>query len=351
MKTAEEIFDEMLETFQGFAGYGLNAGGDMALRMRAAAEEIADAYAAAEDVRAQSFPQTAGGEYLDRHALMRGLVRAAARKATGSLTFAAPETVSAAITVPAGTVCMTSAGLRFETTEEGVIPAGARTCTVAAECQEAGAAGNIGAGLVTFLTRAPVGVDSCRNDAAFSGGADEESDEKLRSRVLSSFRRLPNGANAAYYEQEAMAVEGVEAAVVTPRAFGIGTVKVTVASASGAPTSALLAAVRERLEAAREICVDVTVAAPTVKSVNVTVKVETENGYDAASVRSAVAAAIASFFSGGLLGKSVTLAELGRIVYAVPGVGNYRFLSPTQDFAAGQTELPVAGTVTVEAWS
>ena len=45
----------------------------------------------------------------------------------------------------------------------------------------------------------PIGVVQCTNPAAFSGGCDAESDEALRGRVLASYQRLPNGANAAYY--------------------------------------------------------------------------------------------------------------------------------------------------------
>ena len=43
MKTAEEIFEDMLGFFEACAGYGVNTGCDMAVRLRAAAEEIANA--------------------------------------------------------------------------------------------------------------------------------------------------------------------------------------------------------------------------------------------------------------------------------------------------------------------
>ena len=51
---------------------------------------------------------------------------------------------------------------------------------------------------------APVGVSQVTNPEAFTGGADVEDDEALRARVLETFRRMPNGANAAFYEQEAL---------------------------------------------------------------------------------------------------------------------------------------------------
>ncbi|MBR6258827.1 MAG: baseplate J/gp47 family protein [Oscillospiraceae bacterium] len=250
-----------------------------------------------------------------------------------------------------GTVCVTAAGLEFETTEEGTISQGGTECTVAARCLTPGKIGNAPAGMVSYMTVAPVGVASCRNEAAFTGGADAESDEDLRKRVTSSFRRLPNGANAAYYEQAALSVEGVRAAAVTPRANGRGTVKVTVASESGVPSAALLSAVEDTINEMREICVDLTVAAPSAVTVNVAAKVDAEEGYDGATVRNDVAAAVTAFFDGGLLGKSVTRAMLGSIIYGVEGVKTYTLTSPASDVSASETALPVLGTLSVTAWS
>ena len=351
MKTAEEIFESMLADFEESAGFRINSGCDMALRMRAAAEEIAEVYAYAESVRTQCFPQTASGEYLDSHAGMRGIRRMEAAKAVGSITFSVNGTAAVSLSVPAGCVCMTASGMSFETLEEGVIAVGESSCTVAAECMTAGSIGNAAGGTVTYMASAPIGVTACSNEAAFSGGADEESDEELRQRVVSSFRRLPNGANAAYYEQEALAVEGVAAAVVTPRAYGIGTVRVTVAGASGTPSGELLSAVLERLEAAREICVDITVAAPTETVVNITAAVDVKDGYDETDVYARVQAALTAYFTGRLLGQSITRARLGSIIFGVEGVENYSLALPASDVSVSDTGLPVLGTVSIGAWS
>ena len=56
---------------------------------------------------------------------------------------------------------------------------------------------------------------------------------------------------------------------------------------------------------------------------------------------------LAGFFSGRLLGKAVTLAELGSRIYGLPGVENYHIVSPAADVAANDTVLPVLGTVNV----
>ena len=79
---------------------------------------------------------------------------------------------------------------------------------------------------------------------------------------MESYQRLPNGANAAWYEQTAMGHEGVAAARAVGRARGIGTVDVYIATAAGLPNGTLLAAVQADLQERREIAVDVQVKAP-----------------------------------------------------------------------------------------
>ena len=88
--------------------------------------------------------------------------------------------------------------------------------------------------------------------------------------MLDSFIRLPNGANAAFYELRALSHAGVEAAVVIPRMNGIGTVGVVIAAPDGVPSEELLQQVQDDLDAVREIAVDVTVLAPEIQAVGVT---------------------------------------------------------------------------------
>ena len=242
---------------------------------------------------------------------------------------------------------MTEGAVRFRTTEDGVIPAGELSVTVAAEAVEPGSGGNVGAGAVHVLTACPVAVQSVTNGAAFTGGLSEETDEELRQRVLDSFQRLPNGANAAWYEQTACRHEGVAAAKAVGKARGMGTVDVYAAAPGGTPSAALLAELQAEFQKSREIAVDVQVKAPTTQAVNVAVTVEVEEGADFAGVKAEAETMLADFFSGKLLGKAVTLAELGSRIYALPGVKNYHITAPAADVAADDTVLPVLGTVSV----
>ena len=347
MKEWTEIYEQMRGTFAQRAGFVPSEGCDSAVRLYALAAELQSLLMQADWVLDQSFPQTAQGMYLDYHAETRGITRAAAEKAAGTLRFAAADKVTAACPIEKGTVCMTAEGVRFETTEDATIAVGSQWADVPAQAVEAGAGGNVIAGTVTLLSAMPVGVVQCTNPAAFSGGCDAESDEALRGRVLASYQRLPNGANAAYYEQEAMRYPGVAAAKAVGRARGIGTVNVVIATHAGVPDAALLAAVEMDLQKKREIAADVKVLAPTVETVAVTAALKAAPGYTFAEVKAGAQSALEALFTGELLGKSVTTARLLTLLCGVEGVENVHLTAPAADVAVGSTELPMLGTVTI----
>ena len=347
MKEWTEIYEQMRGTFAQRAGFVPSEGCDSAVRLYALAAELQSLLMQADWVLDQSFPQTAQGTYLDYHAETRGITRGAAEKAAGVIRFAAADKVTAACPIEKGTVCMTAEGVRFETTEDAAIAVGSQWVDVPAQAAEAGAGGNVIAGTVTLLSAMPIGVVQCTNPAAFSGGCDAESDEALRGRVLASYQRLPNGANAAYYEQEAMRYPGVAAAKAVGRARGIGTVNVVIATHAGVPDAALLAAVETDLQKKREIAVDVKVLAPTVETVAVTAALKAAPGYTFAEVKAGAQSALEALFTGELLGKSVTTARLLTLLCGVEGVENVHLTAPAADVAVGSTELPMLGTVTI----
>ena len=347
--TVDEIYGQMVQIFQQETGLTLAGDGDMAVRLYAVAAQIYALYVQGDWVGRQCFPQTAQGEYLDRHAQLRGLERRAAVAAEGVLHFETDTAPEADLTIPEGTVCMTAAQVRFETVEAGTLRAGTTQADVRARALEPGAAGNVAAGTVRAMAVAPVGVSRCTNPAAFSGGVDQEDDEGLRSRVLETFRRMPNGANAAFYQQEALSFPEVAAATVVARPRGVGTVDVYIATAAGLPDSELLEKVAAHLEERREIAVELQVKAPAAKQVDVTVQVAAGEGADGETVLAEVKSAIQSWFDGRLLGQSVLRARLGELVFGVAGVANYAITAPAADVAVDVDELPRLGTLTVTA--
>lgn len=347
MKTIDEIYRELLETFSSQSGYLPSASCDLSARLYAVAAQVQALYLQAEWVMGQAFPQTAQGTYLDYHAETRGIQRSVATAAEGYLRFQVDTAVAQDLSIPAETVCMTVEGRRFQTVEAAVLEAGELYVDVLSKALEPGSGGNVAAGTVIRMAVAPAGVKSCTNPAAFVGGADQEGDEALRIRVLDSFKRLPNGANAAFYEREAMNFPGVAAAKAVGRARGIGTVDVYVAAEAGLPGTELLEAIEADLQAKREIAVDVEVCAPQEQTVDVTVAIQAAEGYTYDQAEDEADAAIRAHFTGDLLGKGVTLAELGHLLYSLESVSNYHFTAPAADVAAVVTALPRLGSLTI----
>ncbi|MCI2057965.1 MAG: baseplate J/gp47 family protein [Oscillibacter sp.] len=347
MKTVEEIYQELLAAFAERAGWTPGDDCDLSVRLYAAAAQLQALAIQADWVLDQSFPQTASGTYLDNHAELRGLARAPAGKASGTLRFSAPSAPAADLTVEAGTICMTAAGTRFTTVQSAVLPAGKLSVEAPAAAVEAGSSGNAVAGTVTLLGAYPAGITAVTNPAAFAGGCDDEDDESLRRRILESYRRLPNGANAAWYEQTAMSHSGAATARAIGRARGIGTVDVYVATAAGQPDAALLSAIQSDLAQKREIAVDVQVKAPTLSPVNISAEISLKEGAEFAAAETAIRAALGELFTGKLLGQPVSMAGLNSLIYGIEGVSNCHLLAPAADFAGGDTILPTLGTLTV----
>ncbi len=348
MKTVEEIYDEMLLVFREKTGAEASAVGDLSVKLYAVAAQVYALYVQTEWLARQCFPQSAQGEYLDRHAALRGLERREATASEGLIRFSIDTAAETDLTIPEGTVCATAGLTRFETVEEAVLEAGSTFVEVRSRAVEAGAAGNVPAGSVLVMAVPPVGVSRCLNPEPFIGGADAEEDEDLRSRVLETYRRMPNGANAAYYEQEALSFEQVADCTVLPRNRGIGTVDVVVATASGLPGAELLDELQEYFESRREIAVDVLVKAPMVKSVDVTVSVEAAEGTESESVKASVEQALTGYFSGERLSKDVLVARLYQLIFSLEGVANCTITAPATDVTVAAGELPQLGTMTVE---
>lgn len=349
-KTIDEIYEEMLAVFSEASGYLPSKSCDLAARLYAAAAQIQGLYLQAQWLLDQSFPQTAQGIYLDQHAQLRGLSRGVATCAAGTLRFGISAAISSDLTIGAGTVCVTAGGVRFATTDDVVLRAGQLYADAPAMALEPGRQGNAAANTVTIMAAMPVGVKACTNPEAFSGGEDEESDEELRRRLMDSYRRLPNGANAAYYEQTALSRTGVAAAVAVRCPQGVGSVDLYVATEAGLPDEELLEELEEYLQEKREISVKLRVLAPAAVPVNISAAIQPASGFTFQQAADDVDEALRSAFTGAMLGREVTLAYLGNLLYDLESVRNYRFTSPQADLAASPTVLPTLGTVTITEW-
>ncbi len=350
MEAYDDILSRMQKAYEAESGHAAEDVSDTGLRLRLLAGELYRLQAELAWVKRQAFPQTATGEWLDRHGEARGVVRQEARRATGKIRFSRYLPLSFDVTIPAGTVCASSGSdpVEYETTEAATLAAGELNVEVPARAVLGGPEGNISAGRITVMMAPPNGINYIVNLAPFSGGKGRESDEEYRPRALLAYGRLPNGTNAAYYRDIAMAYEGVGSAGVVPRINGAGTVGVYVWGTGGAPAANTVSGLAAELSRLREIGVTVAVQAAVAKTVDVTVRLKLHAGTEFARAAESVKQAVSSYFSGLSVGSPVYLTELERVILNAAPVQKLEFPVNMKDVAASESVIPVLGTVSVE---
>ncbi len=348
MKSVSQIYEQMREAWVRETGTPLEETGELSLRLYTLATELYGLYVQNHWTLLQCFPQTATGDYLDKHGALRSITRNEAEKAGGTIRFYAQEARQTNLEIPKGTLCMTAAQVAFETTQAGVLLAGTTYVDIPAQAVEAGASGNVPPQSIWAMSVAPVGVSRCLNLQAFVGGADREEDASLRERVLDSFRRMPNGANAAYYEREALSFAPVAAANVLARNRGPGTVDVAIAQRAGTPSAELIQAVEAHLQKLREIAVNVKVIGPVQQVVPVSMRLTVSLGRNAQEVKEEATQALLDYFDGRRLGKAFLRAQLGQLVFSIDGVENYSITAPATDLPAVPGRLYLLGSLSIE---
>lgn len=152
--------------------------------------------------------ETASGIFLDRKAVLDGLRRKDAIKATGTLTF----TGTAGSTIPYQTR-VASGNILFECLESGIIETGETTVDIPAQCVYKGIIGNVGAGAIDTLIETISGISAVTNTNAFSGGAEIERDEVFKARIFAS-KSASGKATSNAIHAAILATEGVVNALV-----------------------------------------------------------------------------------------------------------------------------------------
>ncbi|MBV1835664.1 baseplate J/gp47 family protein [Acetobacter estunensis] len=170
----------------------------------------------------QAVPWTATDEWLEAWGALKSVYRKAATTSSGQIAFP----VSGNADIPVGTEIVAD-GVAVVTTSDSVISNGIATVSCAA--QSAGANGNIAAGAIATLSSPVPGVQTSGTvTVAFTGGADEEADEDLRTRIMAAYAKGGESGDEADYIGWAEDVAGVTRAWVNPLGAGAGSVVVYV---------------------------------------------------------------------------------------------------------------------------
>ena len=317
MKKYNEILDLIRSAYFEKTGENAELYGDIGARFQAVASELLSLYVYGEFVLKQAFPQTAAGQYLDNHAALRDIKRKTAQKAEGQLTFYVLEPAEAPLEIPEGTVCSVKNRpfIQFVTTEQGSIAAGDTQVTVNASATQEGAEANAGAGTVTVMVNPPVSVYGVTNEDAFSGGYDEESDESLRKRILSSYKICQSGFSAESIREQLLAVEEATDCMVL---FNDGEYIIYVKTKSGQLTEEVKNALLERLSITRVSSYPVNIINAEQKSYNLVLNVQLES--DDEEVVEKVEENVKALCSSVRMGENLSLARAAYAAASVDGV-------------------------------
>lgn len=357
-ETRAAILERLKQYYAEFKGTDVSAvEGTFSFDTLAAnAKEFEKAYAEMSLMMDAAFPQTSWGIYLDRLAdELAGLSRRAATPAVVTLSI----TGTAGASVPAGSLFATASGTNFAT-DEAMKLDDKGTGTVKATAQSTGAGGNVAAGTITVIPVSIYGVSKVTNESAAYNGYEEETDGALLERLLFAVRQPATSGNVYHYIEWSTSVSGVGAVKVLPLWNGNGSVKVIVVDANkDAPSEELLQKVRDTIAENAPIGATVTVTAPVLKTVNVSLKVTDGTGDD-----DAIKAALTKYFKASVFGTNYTTqkstdtvtisyAQIGRIILDnsdTTGVNDYDDLTindGTENIVCAVDNLPVVGTVTL----
>ena len=294
-------------------------------------------------VSRQVFPDSAEREQLERWALIWGVVRKEASPAKGEVVFLGAE----GALCPLGTLLMRQDRVEYRTIAEGVISGG--VATVAITSVGVGDAQNSPGGSILTLASPVIGVQSRASVASggLAGGADEEGDESLRTRLLERIHQPPHGGAAFDYRAWAMACPGVTRVWVAPREMGAGTVTIRIlmddSRPDGIPTRLDLDAILEAVELVRPVTAEVYVLAPIPAPLDLEI-----TGLSPASnsVRAAVEGEIRDLLlREAVPGGTILVSHLREAISIASGEWDHRLASPTVDVAHATGEIAVLGEI------
>ncbi len=314
----------------------------------------------------QAVPFTSTDEYLEGWAALKGVFREAATSASGTITFSG--NVGAAIA--AGATLTRSDNVGAVVTVGGSVGAGG-TVTVTAQINAdpaglTGAFGNCAAGTQFTLGSAVEGISPVGTAAtAFTGGADLELDDSLRSRMLLAYQTTPQGGASTDYVEWAREVPGVTRAWCTPNGMGAGTVvirfmkDVAEAASGGFPQGTNGVATAETRDTAatgdqlavanyifpkQPVTALVYAVAPGANMVNFSISGLTGAS---AALQASIASAITGVFEQyGEPGGTIDLSYIESAIAAVAGTPGFVITSPAGNIVSPTGDLPVLGTVT-----
>lgn len=278
------------------------------------------------------------GIYLDYHARAVGIARKEASRASGTLQITgSPGTV-----IPNGFLFAVpasgdTAAITFYTTEEATISLDG-VANVPILASETGTIGNVAADTIIIMVSPSIsGIEKITNTKSTSGGAAEEDDESLRSRI----GEICEASDASFvgcdndYIRWAKEINGVGDVIVIPEWNGPGTVKVVVMDANGTPANPKIitdvenhiVAPQNRRARLAPIGATVTITAPTTVDVNVACDLTIATGESYTAIVANIGESLKDYFETAQKEGVIKRNRIGSIIIGTDGVADYANLT------------------------
>jgi hypothetical protein len=285
---------------------------------------------------------TAQGTDVDTFAGDFQVYRLGAAAASGTVIFSRFTAAPAQVFIPVGTQVQTGDGTQtfavtadptyvtYSATTGGyMLPANTGSITVPAQALVPGTGGNVSANTITNISSAAglqplIGLDTVTNPSAFTNGINSESDAALKTRFAAFILGLSRGD---YYGTE-YAVLSVQATIQWTLTeaydyggnFAPGTYYVVADDGSGSPSASFISGVRAAANTVRPLGNFVSVFAPIVDWLTISMQIQTAAGYDHGTVVGLVSQAIQNGVNALGLGNGLPYSLVGSWAYSVTGV-------------------------------
>lgn len=333
-KKYNEILESMKNTYFNECGEKLSPDSQILKRFEAVASELFALSCYGDFIFRQAFIQTASGENLDRHGILRDCIRKTAASAQGELTFYVDEPAEEKIIVKANTVCSVekSPYLQYFVTEGGAIEVGSTSVTLPAQAMGAGADYNVDKDKVTVMVNAPIGMSRVCNNTAFTGGYDAESDTSYRERIMQHYSIIPNGVNAQSVANAVMLLDFVTDCYI-PQAQEAGKITVIVATKNNTISLPQIFEIRNSIGISETTGAQVQVITAEKQNFSLTIEANIRAGFDKAQMKSVIETQVREICSSHKIGRALPMNIISKRLISLDGINSFNIYS---DYALGE---------------
>jgi uncharacterized phage protein gp47/JayE len=303
----------------------------------------------------QIFATTADTENLAVHGSENSLPKTPASKASGTCS----TTGTNGTTIEAGTQLQSSSGVLYETDEDVVVAGGVASLDITAV--EAGSDGNDDGGITLTFVSPISGVSSSAtvDSNGLAGGADEESDDDYRERILFKKRNPLKGGCETDFENWMKEISGVTRVWVFPLYDGDGTVGIAFTRDNDTtiiPNATQRDEAEEYLIEHEDPLTGITVGVPVtaepglrmISLSEVAVNFDISIYPNSAAVRAEVEEQLEDLIYDCGPGQTLYLSDISEAISLSVTEERHKVNTPAADTSFAEDELPVLGTIT---WS